>query len=108
LYGPPTYGAPVFYTILKKKKRQTGFTETITKPVFYLEENLVQSTCQEKISAEGMAALVRCGGNVYYQVDYRAAIGRQYDAPEGYTTTRTENIKQLKEWRVVSAPLLVI
>jgi hypothetical protein len=36
----------------------------------------------------GMSALVRFGGNVYWWVDYRAAIGgNQYDAPGSYTVT---------------------
>jgi hypothetical protein len=42
-----------------------------------------------------MAALVRCRRNAYYQADYTAAIGGEYDTPEAYTTTLTENIKQL-------------
>jgi hypothetical protein len=34
---------------------------------------------------------------MYWWVDYRAAIGgKQYDAPGSYTTTQTENIKQLR------------
>jgi hypothetical protein len=32
-------------------------------------------------------ALVRCRGNVYYQVDYGAAIGGRYDAPGIYADT---------------------
>jgi hypothetical protein len=32
-------------------------------------------------------ALVRCRGDVYYQVDYGAAIGGRYDAPGIYADT---------------------
>jgi hypothetical protein len=35
----------------------------------------------------GMAAVVWCKGNVYYQVVYRVAVGEKYDVPEIYTTT---------------------
>jgi hypothetical protein len=42
-----------------------------------------------------MAALVPCRDYVYYQAEWRAAIGGKCDAPEGYTTTQTENTKQL-------------
>jgi hypothetical protein len=36
----------------------------------------------------GGSALVRCGRNVYWWVDYRAAIGgKQYDASGSYTVT---------------------
>lgn len=41
---------------------------------------LLQSTDDEKIPGYAMAALVRCMGNVYYQVDYSAATGAKYDA----------------------------
>jgi hypothetical protein len=44
-----------------------------------------------------VAALVRFRGQSIVWVDYRAAIGgKQYDAPGSYTTTQTENIKQLR------------
>jgi DNA helicase IV len=34
-----------------------------------------------------MAGIVRCRGDVYYQVDWRVAIGRGYYMPERNTTT---------------------
>jgi hypothetical protein len=43
---------------------------------------------RKSVSAKGgMVALVRCRGNVYYQVDERAAAGRKYGTPGSYTTT---------------------
>jgi hypothetical protein len=39
-----------------------------------------------------MAALVWCRGNVYYEVDYLAAIGGKYRA----RNTQTEKVKQSK------------
>jgi hypothetical protein len=57
---------------------------------------LVQSTGHEEIRESGMAALMRCTGYVFYQVEERDAIGGKYNAPETYSTTLTENIKQLR------------
>jgi hypothetical protein len=44
------------------------------------------STSQDKIPVGG-GALVRCKGNVYYQVGWRAVFGGKYDTPESCTTT---------------------
>lgn len=40
--------------------------------------------------------MVRCNGNVYYQVDLRAPIGGKYEKPEAYDTTQTEKFEQLQ------------
>jgi hypothetical protein len=50
----------------------------------FISVSYILSAGQENIPA----ALVWCRGNVYYQVDYRAVIGRKYDPPETYTTTQ--------------------
>jgi hypothetical protein len=54
-----------------------------------LTETLYSPSARGKsVSAKGgMVAMVRYRGNVYYQVDERAAVGRKYDTPETYSTT---------------------
>jgi hypothetical protein len=72
---------------------------TGVKPSITANSKLIIGTV--RISRESpcgeVLALVRFGGEMYWWVDYRAAIGgTQYDAPGSYTTTQTENIKQLR------------
>jgi hypothetical protein len=60
-----------------------------------MRQVMIYSPPARRKSLQGMVAVVQCRGNVYYQADWTAATGGRYDRPKSYTTTQTENIKQL-------------
>jgi hypothetical protein len=78
---------------------QLYFTFTVIRVGHDLAQAVTICISQESpcvcVCVGGGGALVWCRREVYWWVDYRAAIGAtQYDAPAGYI--QNENIKQLR------------